>query len=147
MYKYLKSSLSFPQQKYFQVPIEAMASYSNLLSPKKSLNLLLICTVLAAALPVEALLSCSTVFSSLEGCATYIVLGGRPVPPKCCSGLKSLISTAKTIPDRKSFCSCIKGVAYSATPEELARAAGLSRRCHARVPFKISPDVDCSKVK
>ncbi|KAK4365758.1 hypothetical protein RND71_013638 [Anisodus tanguticus] len=119
---------------------------SKLLSPKKQLSLLLTCAVLAVALPAEALLSCGTVFISLQPCVGYVLSGGT-VPSECCSGLKSLLSIAKTTPDHQSFCSCVKGVASSGTPKELARAASLPGRCHARVPFKISPDVDCSKVK
>nr|XP_009778826.1 PREDICTED: uncharacterized protein LOC104228120 [Nicotiana sylvestris] len=98
------------------------------------------------ALRTEALLSSDTVYSSLQPCIGY-VLGGGTLPPECCSGLKSLISIAKTRPDRQSFCSCAKGAASSTTPEELARANGLAGRCHARVPFKISPDMDCSKAQ
>ncbi|OIT38482.1 PREDICTED: non-specific lipid-transfer protein 1-like [Nicotiana attenuata] len=122
-----------------------MAS-SKLLSPKKPLSLLLICTVLTAALRTEALLSCDTVCSSLQPCIGN-VLGGGTLPPEWCSGLKPLISIAKTRPDRQSFCLCATGAASSATPEELGRTNGLAGRCHARVPFKISPDMDCSKVK
>ncbi|XP_009609143.2 non-specific lipid-transfer protein 1-like [Nicotiana tabacum] len=110
------------------------------------LSLLLVCTVLVAALQTKALLSCDTVYSSLQPCIGY-VLGGGTLPPDCCGGLKSLLTVAKTTLDRQSFCSCVKGVASSATPEELARANGLAGRCHARVLFKIRPDMDCSKVK
>ncbi|MCD7468529.1 hypothetical protein HAX54_006864 [Datura stramonium] len=121
-----------------------MASSKLLSCPKKPFSLFLICAVLAAALSAEALLSCGTVLNNLQSCMGYVLIGGT-VPPECCSGLKSLISTAKTIDDRKSFCSCIKGVASGSTSEQVARAAGLPRRCNAHVPFKINLDVDCSK--
>ncbi|KAK4375244.1 hypothetical protein RND71_005921 [Anisodus tanguticus] len=51
---------------------------------------------------------------------------------ECCSGLKSLLFIAKTTPDHQSFCSCIKGVASSGTPNDLSRAASLPGLCHAR---------------
>ncbi|MCD7468530.1 hypothetical protein HAX54_006865 [Datura stramonium] len=98
------------------------------------------------ALSAEASLSCGTVLNNIYSCIRYVLDGGT-LPPECCSELKSLISTAKTTDNRKSFCSCLKGFASGSTSEQVARLATLPRRCNAYVPFKINPDVDCSKVK
>nr|XP_016492293.1 PREDICTED: non-specific lipid-transfer protein 1-like [Nicotiana tabacum] len=100
----------------------------------------------AAATAADETVTCNTVYDSLEPCLGY-VLGGASVPPECCSGLKSLLSAARTRTDRQSACQCVKTVASSATGDQISRAASIPGICKAKVPFKISANVDCSKIK
>nr|WEA82707.1 nonspecific lipid transfer protein 12 [Solanum melongena]WJJ08756.1 nsLTP12 [Solanum melongena] len=114
---------------------------------KKHLSfiLLLICMVVAPP-RAKALMTCDTVYDGVHPCLSYVLFGGS-VPIECCNGLESLIASAITTADRQSACSCVKSLASHATDEELSRAASLPGQCGASVPFEISPNVDCSKVK
>ncbi|KAF3654337.1 putative pleiotropic drug resistance protein 1-like [Capsicum annuum] len=127
---------------------------------KQLLPLLLVCiAVAAAAITVmattttassadgDATVTCSTVYSNLEPCLSYVLGGGLNVPSECCSGLKSLLSTARTKSDLQSACNCVKSVASRATGVQINRAAKIPGICEANIPFKISPNVDCSKIK
>ncbi|KAK4365757.1 hypothetical protein RND71_013637 [Anisodus tanguticus] len=114
-----------------------------MLSKKLLSFILIICMVVAP--PVKAEITCDTMYDILQPCLSYVLFGGS-VPTDCCNRLKSLIASATTIADRQSACSCVKSVASRVTDEELSRAASIPGQCGASVPFKISPNVDCSKV-
>ncbi|CAI9112875.1 OLC1v1013375C1 [Oldenlandia corymbosa var. corymbosa] len=90
---------------------------------------------------------CETVLSDLTPCLGFVIGGGETVDPACCSGFKTVIGSAKTKPDRQSVCTCLKSLASEATDAELANAARIPKLCGVKVPFKISRDIDCSKVK
>ncbi|XP_019189854.1 PREDICTED: non-specific lipid-transfer protein 1-like [Ipomoea nil] len=109
--------------------------------------LLLVCiTVGVVTHSAEAQMSCNSVFSSLYPCLNF-VMRGDVAPPSCCSGLKSLYGAAKSTADRRSVCSCLKGVASNANPAQVARAASLPAKCGVSLPYKITPQLDCSNVK
>nr|WBK70961.1 lipid transfer protein 3 [Petunia x hybrida] len=112
---------------------------------KQLLPLLLLCIV-AVTTASAATITCSTVYSGLEPCLNYVVGGGK-VPSECCNGLKSLLGSARTTKDLQRACYCVKSVASSVTGAQISRAASIPGICKARIPFKISPDVDCSKIK
>lgn len=109
---------------------------------------LIICTVAAAAIVprASAVISCNEMYSILYPCLSYIFNGGK-VPGACCSGLASLVTSLKTTPDRQAACACAKAAAKSANPVQLGRAMGIPGKCGVHIPFKISPNVDCSKIK
>lgn len=112
------------------------------------LKLIIICLLVVLAPCSEAAISCNTVFSSLIPCLSYVTKGGKKVQPACCSGIKSLYAAAKTTADRRSVCSCLKSAASSVTGINFKYAAQLPGKCGVKnIPFKISPNVDCSKVK
>nr|WEA82700.1 nonspecific lipid transfer protein 5 [Solanum melongena]WJJ08749.1 nsLTP5 [Solanum melongena] len=111
---------------------------------KQLLPLLLGCILVATA--TDAAVQCNTVYSSLEPCLGYVLGSGSSVPAECCNGLKSLLMAAGTTADRQSVCKCIKSVASSATQPQVGRAAQLPGICRVNVPYKISPNVDCSKI-
>ncbi|MCD9558738.1 hypothetical protein HAX54_016313 [Datura stramonium] len=118
---------------------------------KQLFPLLLVCIAVAAAAITttaaeDATVTCDTVYSDLEPCLGY-VLGSGSVPSECCSGLKSLLSAARATADRQSACKCVKNVASRATRDQISRAAKIPGICKANIPFKISADVDCSKIK
>nr|XP_009781151.1 PREDICTED: non-specific lipid-transfer protein 1-like [Nicotiana sylvestris]XP_016506044.1 PREDICTED: non-specific lipid-transfer protein 1-like [Nicotiana tabacum] len=122
-----------------------MASDPTILISKKLLLSFLLISMVVAPPPAMAGITCDTVYNDLQPCLSYVLVGGS-VPEECCSGLKSLLANATTTPDRQSACSCVKNLASAATGEEVSRAASITGQCGANVPFKISPDVDCSKV-
>ncbi|TMW83612.1 hypothetical protein EJD97_001214 [Solanum chilense] len=115
---------------------------------KQLFPLLLICIAVAVATAEDVTITCNLVYSSLEPCLGYVLGGGLSVPSECCSGIKFLHRSARTVADRQSFCRCIKSAGSDATEAQVSRAAKLTGICRANVLFKISPaDVDCSKVK
>ncbi|KAL2484944.1 Non-specific lipid-transfer protein 10 [Abeliophyllum distichum] len=110
--------------------------------------LCLVAVIATAFAPyAEAEILCSTVASTLTPCLNYVMYGGPqvPVPSNCCTSIKSLYGVAKTASDRQSVCSCLKTVAASASAASIKNAAGLPGKCGIRIPYKISPSMDCSK--
>ncbi|CAN6327866.1 unnamed protein product [Urochloa humidicola] len=100
----------------------------------------------AAARPAGAVLSCSTVYSTLMPCLGYVLSGGT-VPRACCSGIQSLVSEARTTPDRRAICTCLKNVAAGAAGGPyISRAAGLPGRCGVSLPYKLSPNMNCNSI-
>ncbi|WMV32147.1 hypothetical protein MTR67_025532 [Solanum verrucosum] len=118
---------------------------ASVLSKKLLLSFLLICLVLSPP-QTRAVITCDTVSNDLKPCLSYVLVGGN-VPTKCCNGVKFLITNAITTVDRQSACSCVKNLATAATNEQGDRVASIPGKCGVKFPFKISRDVDCTKVK
>lgn len=110
------------------------------------LSFILIIYMVAAPPPAKAVITCDTVYDGVKPCLNYVLFGGI-VSTDCCNGLESVIASATTTADHQSACSCIKSLASQATDDELSRAASIPGQCGATIPFEISPNVDCSKVK
>nr|WP_171476391.1 non-specific lipid-transfer protein [Acinetobacter baumannii] len=91
-------------------------------------------------------ITCGQVVGSLAPCLGYLKSGGA-VPGACCNGVKSLNSAAKTSADRKTACSCLKNAYSSNRGLNPANVAGLPGKCGVSIPYKISPNTDCSKVQ
>ncbi|GLT74778.1 hypothetical protein SLA2020_465540 [Shorea laevis] len=104
----------------------------------------LLCMTLSAS--VAQAITCGQVSSSLAQCLNYIK-GSGTLPPGCCSGVKSLNAAAKTTADRKTACNCLKTLASSVSGINYSIAAGLPGKCGVSIPYSISPNTDCSKVK
>ncbi|KAG9131726.1 hypothetical protein Leryth_009458 [Lithospermum erythrorhizon] len=104
----------------------------------------LLCMVLVA--PHAEALSCGQVSNYLAPCLNYLKSGGA-VPGNCCGGVKGLNSAARSTPDRQTACKCIKSLASSVSSINGGNAASLPGKCGVSIPYKISPSVDCSKVK
>ncbi|KVI11411.1 non-specific lipid-transfer protein 1-like [Cynara cardunculus var. scolymus] len=109
-----------------------------------------ICVVVACmvvATPyVEAAITCGQLAGKLAPCLNYLKVGGS-VPAACCSGVKSLNAAAKSTPDRKTACGCLKSAYASNSGINANYASGLPSKCGVSIPYKISPNTDCSKVK
>ncbi|KAK3138487.1 hypothetical protein QOZ80_5AG0369550 [Eleusine coracana subsp. coracana] len=90
--------------------------------------------------------SCSTVYDTLMPCLGYVESGGT-VPPSCCAGIKQLVSGARTTPDRRAICACLKDLAKAAPAPYIGRAEGLPDRCGVQLGYKLSPDMDCNSIK
>lgn len=105
---------------------------------------LLVMVVVALAPHADAALNCGRVTSLLVPCAGYLKNGGR-VPRTCCKGVRTLVAAARTTSDRRTACYCLKG-AYGGFPGiKVPNAQSLPSRCGAKVPYKISPNTDCSR--
>jgi hypothetical protein len=87
--------------------------------------------------------SCPTVYDTLMPCLGYVESGGA-VPPECCAGIKQVVSDARTAPDRRAICACLKELAPVAPAPYISRAVGLPDRCGVSLGYKLSPDMDCS---
>lgn len=107
--------------------------------------LCVVLTCMVVATPyTEAAISCGQVTANLAGCLNYLRNGGA-VPPACCNGVRSLNSAAKSTPDRKTACNCLKNASKSVSGIKAANAAGLPGKCGVNIPYQISPNTDCSK--
>ncbi|XP_047975670.1 non-specific lipid-transfer protein 1-like [Salvia hispanica] len=110
----------------------------------KQVSTILMAMVLMAAV-AEAEITCGTVLSHISVCIPYVTNKG-PIGA-CCNGVKSLNDAAKTTPDRQAVCNCLKNMATSTPSIDYGKAAGLPKECGVDIPYIISPDIDCSKVK
>ncbi|KAL5706804.1 hypothetical protein ACHQM5_024925 [Ranunculus cassubicifolius] len=107
--------------------------------------ILSIMVVLAVAAPyAEGNISCSDIISRLTPCLGYLQSGGV-VPAPCCSVVKALNSLAKTTPDRRTACACLKRAAGSVTGINPSMASSLPGKCGVNIGYPISYNVDCSK--
>ncbi|XP_057972156.1 non-specific lipid-transfer protein 1-like [Malania oleifera] len=106
----------------------------------------LVVFVAASTVPeAEAAVTCSLVSRNVAPCINYLRKGGV-VPPPCCAGIRGLNSAARTPADRKAACGCLKSAAGSIPGINFGLANALPSRCGVRIPYKISPTTDCSKV-
>ncbi|KAK1321957.1 Non-specific lipid-transfer protein 4.2 [Acorus calamus] len=90
----------------------------------------------------EAAISCGQVASYVSPCIAYAQKGGA-IPPRCCSGVRGLNGAAKTTQDRQQACTCLKSLARGNLPY----ATGIPSKCSVSVPYSISPNTDCTKVR
>ncbi|KAI3905925.1 hypothetical protein MKW92_020979 [Papaver armeniacum] len=100
--------------------------------------------LISAPYMAEAI-TCGQVASSLAPCITYLT-GKGPLAPKCCGGVRSLNRAAKSTPDRKTACNCLKSTSGSISGINYGLAGGLPGKCGVSIPYEISPSTDCSKV-
>nr|AAY84146.1 lipid transfer protein [Catharanthus roseus] len=119
---------------------------SKLFMQKQLLGLVILIWMLAYNPRPSEALTCDDVNNNLISCLSYVAGGGK-VPTSCCSGVKNLLSLAKTRNDRQTACSCLKSLAVEANNDQLKRAQTVPKSCSLTIPFPISRDVDCSKVK
>ncbi|KAL5704707.1 hypothetical protein ACHQM5_023097 [Ranunculus cassubicifolius] len=110
---------------------------------RKIIILMITLMVVSAPYAAEAI-TCGQVTVDLAPCVGFLRGGGAPLTA-CCSGVKSLNSAAKTTPDRKTACSCIKTLANSIPGIKPRMVSSLPGKCVVNVGFPISVDMDCSK--
>lgn len=101
--------------------------------------------VLSVHVEVTEALTCGQVTGSLGQCFTYIRGGGTPTTA-CCDGVRKLNGLARTTPDRKQACACLKALAGGLKGINYEAAAALPGKCGVSVPYKISPSTDCSRL-
>lgn len=106
----------------------------------------LLLLLLVVSYPECAAMSCSEVKDSLLPCIPYVLIGGS-VAKGCCEGLKTVVKQATTTPERQNVCNCLKSAASSVTDEQFDRAAGIPKQCGVDLKFKLTRDIDCSKIQ
>lgn len=109
----------------------------------KILCVVVACMVVSAPY-AEAAITCGQVVSKMLPCLAYLRTGGA-VPAPCCSGLKSLKAATQATPDLKTACGCLKTAYTQYAGINPSIAVGLPAKCGVNLPFKFSPDIDCSK--
>ncbi|KAM3282194.1 hypothetical protein P3S67_025839 [Capsicum chacoense] len=110
----------------------------------------ILCMVVIISPHAEGAISCNTVYSKLMPCLSYLMGGSNQaaVPAGCCSGIQSLYTAASTTPDRQGVCSCLKsGAASLGNNIDTSKAATLLSKCGVPFPYKISANIDCSKIQ
>ncbi|WMV42726.1 hypothetical protein MTR67_036111 [Solanum verrucosum] len=118
---------------------------------KQLFPLLLLCIAVATTTSIaseDATMTCNLVYSSLQPCLGYVLGGGLSAPSDCCSGIRSLHRAACTTADRQIYCRCLKNtVGRNAAPTRIRRAIKLLAICNVNYFVKVTPDIDCSKLK
>ncbi|KAJ3669078.1 hypothetical protein LUZ60_011028 [Juncus effusus] len=113
--------------------------------PISLLTLTLILSLLSTPVITSAI-TCNDVINDLLPCANYVQKGGS-VPGNCCAGVRQVMSSASTRADRQTACGCIKNVANSAGyGAGFNRAAAIPGQCGINMPYKLTPNMDCSKI-
>ncbi|WJX49430.1 hypothetical protein P8452_35865 [Trifolium repens] len=107
---------------------------------------LLMCMILA---PIsEGAISCGAVTSKVAPCINYLRGAGGLGPSKaCCAGVNSLNAAARTTPDRRTACNCLKSAAGAISGLNNDLAAGLPSKCGVNIPYKISTSTNCATIK
>ena len=107
---------------------------------------LVLVSMVAAMLLVacDAAISCGQVTSALSPCISYARGNGASPSAACCSGVRSLASSARSTADKQAACKCIKSAAAGLNA---GKAAGIPTKCGVSVPYAISSSVDCSKIR
>lgn len=109
------------------------------------LSLLIVCLALCSH--KANAVDCQTVLNDLTPCVSYLMNGGATVPGQCCNGVRTLFGQAKTTPDRRTVCNCIKNairnIPYNSN--NLNLASGLPKKCGVNLPYQISPNIDCNR--
>nr|AFD32272.1 stigma/style cysteine-rich adhesin [Lilium hybrid cultivar] len=91
-------------------------------------------------------ITCGQVVSSLTSCLGYARKGGE-IPPGCCAGVRTLNNLAKTTPDRKTACNCLKSLVNPSLGLNANIVAGIPGKCGVSIPYPISMQTDCNKVR
>ncbi|KAJ7982131.1 Non-specific lipid-transfer protein [Quillaja saponaria] len=107
--------------------------------------LMLILLLLASSSPSDAVISCADVAKYLRPCIDYLTKGSGSPPAACCGGARALVSATSSPADRRTACQRVKTSAQRIRPNpQLAQA--LPRNCGIKLPFNVSPDVDCTRL-
>ncbi|PIA32479.1 hypothetical protein AQUCO_04500233v1 [Aquilegia coerulea] len=104
------------------------------------------CMLVTAPYAAQGAITCGQVVTNLTPCLNYLTSGGA-IPPPCCRGVVALNSAAKTTPDRKIACGCLKSAAANAQGIKQQFASALPGKCGVNIGYPISASVDCSKVR
>nr|AFD32276.1 stigma/style cysteine-rich adhesin [Lilium hybrid cultivar] len=91
-------------------------------------------------------ITCGQVDSDLSSCLGYARKGGV-IPPGCCAGVRTLNNLAKTTPDRQTACNCLKSLVNPSLGLNAAIVAGIPAKCGVNIPYPISMQTDCNKVR
>ncbi|CAL0306283.1 unnamed protein product [Lupinus luteus] len=105
----------------------------------------LMCMVVVSA-PLAEAITCGQVTVNLAQCLNYLRSGGA-VSPACCGGIKNILNLARTTPDRRTACNCLKAAAANTPGLNPSNAASLPGKCGVNIPYKISTSTNCASIK
>ncbi|CAK8542147.1 unnamed protein product [Lathyrus sativus] len=108
-------------------------------------SLAMICLVLGIPL-ANAAQTCDEIKTSLSPCLGYLRHQEPTVPVICCNGVRTVTDQAKTVPERKDGCECIKSSLTNIPGLDVGAAQGVLNNCGVKPSFPIGADVDCSKI-
>ncbi|GJU40997.1 reverse transcriptase domain-containing protein [Tanacetum coccineum] len=122
---------------------------SGSLPSKSQQNLKVVCMVVSSqngkAIPSHH--ECPNVMEKFKPCQEFLKatgVGGN-FPPTCCGALQDLSNT-RTF-DHKTTCYCLKEAVRNDKDIVPKRALRLPQWCNVTLPYTISIDTDCTKVK
>ncbi|KAI5429104.1 hypothetical protein KIW84_033918, partial [Lathyrus oleraceus] len=107
--------------------------------------LAMICLVFGIPL-ANAGQSCGQIKGSLVPCLRYLRHPGPTVPELCCNGVRTVNDQAKSLPERKDACECIKSTLIAIPGLDPDAVQGLPNKCGVNLPFPIGANMDCSKL-
>ncbi|KAK1366365.1 Non-specific lipid-transfer protein [Heracleum sosnowskyi] len=110
-----------------------------------AVGLMLMVVVIDRPAVVEGAITCPQVQKLLRTCVGYLKHGGN-VEPSCCNGVKSLNNLAKKTPERRQACRCLKDGAAIIRNINYTNVALLPGKCGVRIPYRISPSLNCNTV-
>ncbi|CAL4999646.1 unnamed protein product [Urochloa decumbens] len=88
--------------------------------------------------------TCAEVSSAMSPCFAY-ARGAVTIGP-CCAAVRDLAAAATTTAERRFACTCLKAAAARVAGLDAATAAKIPARCAVKIPYTISPTIDCSRV-
>ncbi|XP_047178473.1 non-specific lipid-transfer protein 1-like [Vigna umbellata] len=95
----------------------------------------------------EAEIPCGSVQITVAPCIAYLTgPAGRPIPASCCSGVKRINDQAKSTPDRRSVCTCLKNTALKLPGINAPRLSALASNCRVNLPYKVTPSINCNTI-
>jgi hypothetical protein len=111
----------------------------------RSQAVLMAAVALALMLAAPAVaITCGQVDTAVRPCLPFA--RGEPGPSaECCTGVKNVHNQARSTADRQTACNCLKSVAAGISGLNLGNAAAIPSKCGVKIPYTISPNIDCSK--
>ncbi|XP_014497569.1 non-specific lipid-transfer protein 1 [Vigna radiata var. radiata] len=95
----------------------------------------------------EADIPCGSLQLTVAPCIGYLTgPAGRPIPAACCNGVKRINNQAKSTPDRRSVCTCLKNSVLSVPGINVPRLSALARNCGVHLPYKVTPSINCNTI-
>ena len=93
----------------------------------------------------DATITCDQVVDDFMPCLGYLSGPTGDKPSKaCCDGAKALVAAATTEEDKQAACVCAKDSSKN-FPINYENAKKLPDFCNIKLPFVLSPDLDCNK--
>lgn len=93
----------------------------------------------------NAAIPCGTVDIKAASCIGFA--SGKDAKPSaaCCTGLKQLAQSVKTIDDKKAICRCLKAGVKNLPGVQDKFLSKIPGTCSIRVGFPVSLNTDCEK--
>lgn len=90
----------------------------------------------------EAVVQCNFVVTKAAACAAYATGKAQIPTAACCSGLKQLAQSVKSVDDKKDICRCLKSAAKSMKVND-TYLSKLPLLCKINVGFRVSSKTNC----